>query len=62
MLIAQSCKTLCDPMDSSPPGSSVHGILQDREVEWVVIPFSNGFSQPRDKTQDSRFAGSFFTI
>ena len=37
----QSCPTLCDPMDWSPPGFSVHGILQARTLEWVAIPFSN---------------------
>jgi len=37
----QSCPTLCDPIDSSPPGSSVHGILQARTLEWVAISFSN---------------------
>ena len=46
----QSCLTLCDPMDCSPPGSSVHGILQARILEWVAIPFSRKSSQPRDKT------------
>ena len=50
-----------DPKDSSPPGS-VHGILQARPLEWVVIPFSGGFSQPRDQTRVSRIAGRFFTI
>ena len=47
-LVAQSCPTLCDPMDCSPPGSSVHGILQARILEWVAFPFSRGSSQPRD--------------
>ena len=42
------CPTLCKPMDCSPPGSSVHGILQARILEWVAIPFSRGSSQPRD--------------
>ena len=37
----QLCPTLCDPMDCSPPGSSVHGILQARTLEWVAISFSN---------------------
>ena len=37
----QSCLTLCDPMDCSPPGFSVHGILQARTLEWVAISFSN---------------------
>ena len=44
VLVAQSCLTLCDPMDYSPPGSSVHGILQARVLEWVAIPFSEGSS------------------
>ena len=48
LLDAQQRPTLCDPMDCSPPGSSVHGILQARIVEWVAIPFSRGSSQPRD--------------
>ena len=39
--VAQSCPTLCDPMDCSPPGSSVHGIFQARILEWVAISFSN---------------------
>ena len=43
--------TLCDPMDCSPPGSSVHGILQERILEWVAVPFSRGSFQPRDQTQ-----------
>ena len=41
MLFSQSCLTLCDPMDSNPPGSSVHGIFQARILEWVTISFSN---------------------
>ena len=41
-LVAQLCLTLCDPMDCGPPGSSVHGILQARTLEWVAIPFSKG--------------------
>ena len=44
MLVAQLCLTLCDPMDCSPSGSSVHGILQARILEWGAIPFSRGFS------------------
>ena len=58
----QSCLTLCDPMDGSPPGSSVHGILQARILEWVAMPSSRGSSQPRDQTQVSCTAGRFFTI
>ena len=53
--------TLCDPVDGDPPGSSVHGILQARMLEWVAISFSRGSSQPRDRTQVSRIAGGFFT-
>ena len=45
----QLCPTLCDPMDCSPPGSSVHGILQARTLEWVAISSSRGSSQPRDR-------------
>ena len=48
--VTQSCPTLCDPVDCSPPGSSVHGILQARILEWVAISFSLGSSQPRDRT------------
>ena len=42
------CLTLCDPMDCSPPGSSVHGIIQARILEWVAMPSSRGSSWPRD--------------
>ena len=49
----QSCPTLCNPMDCSPPGSSVHGILQARILEWVAMPSSRDSSQPRDQTQVS---------
>ena len=52
--VAQSCQTLCDPMDYI-----VHGILQARILEWVAFPFSRGSSQPRDQTQVSRIAGFF---
>ena len=48
MLVAQSCLTLCNPMDYRPLGSSVPGILQARILEWAAIPFSRGSSQPRD--------------
>ena len=47
---AQLCSTLCDPMDCSPLGSSVHGIFQARILEWVAICYSRGSSQPRDQT------------
>ena len=61
--LLQSCLTLCDPMDCSPPGSSVHGILQARIMEWVSKPFSRGSSWPRDGTHvscGSCIAGRFF--
>ena len=46
--VTQSCPTLCDPMDCSLPGSSVHGIFQAIVLEWIAISFSRGSSQPRD--------------
>ena len=46
--VAQSCLTLCDPVDCSPPGSSVHGILQARTLEWGAISSSRGSSRPRE--------------
>ena len=55
--VAQSCLTLCDPMDCSLPGSSVHGILQVRILEWVAISFSRGSSRPRDRTNPSLLVG-----
>ena len=48
-------------MDCSPPGSSSMGILQARILEWVAMPSSRGFSQPRDQAQVSHIAGGFFT-
>ena len=57
----QSCLTLCDPMDYHLPGSSVHGILQTRILEWVAICSSRGSSQPKDWTGVSWIAGGFFT-
>ena len=62
VLVAQSCLTLYDTMDCSPQGSSLHGILQARILEWVVISFSRGFSQPRDRTWVFHIAGRLFTI
>ena len=62
VLVAQLCLTLCNPMDCSPPGSSVHGILHVRILEWVAILLSRGSSQPRDRTQVFHIAGRFFTI
>ena len=61
MLVTQSCLTLRNPMDSSPPGSSVHGILQARILEWVAFSFSRGSSQHRDQTQFCRTADRLFT-
>ena len=49
VLVAQ-CPTLCDPVDYSPPSSSVHGILQARILKWVAISFSRRSSQPRNQT------------
>ena len=60
-LVAQSCLTLCDAMDYSPPGSSAHGILQARILKWVAISSSRGSSRPRDQTLISHLAGGFFT-
>ena len=60
--VAQLCPNLCDPMDCSPPGSSVHGIFQARVLEWVAISFSRGSSWPRDRTQVSCIVGRCFTI
>ena len=48
-----SCPSLCDPVDHSPPGSSVHGIFQAGILEWVAIPSSRGSSRPRDRTHIS---------
>ena len=57
-----SDSTLCNPMNCSPPGSSVHGIHQARILEWVAMPFSRGCSGSRDQTQVSHIAGRFFNI
>ena len=62
MLVAQLCPTLCDPLDCSPPGSSVCEISQAGIVEKIAIPFSRGSSQSRDRTQVSCIAGRFFII
>ena len=62
MLVAQSCPTLFDPMDCSPLGSSVRGILQARILPWIAILFSRGVSQPKDWNCISWIAGRFFTI
>ena len=60
-LITQLCLTLCDPLDCSPPGSSVHGIFQIRLLEWVAISFSGGSSEPRDWPCISCMKGGLFT-
>ena len=62
VLVTQLCLTLCNHMDCSPSGSSVHRILQERILEWVAIPFSRGSSQPRDRTWFSCIIGRFFTV
>ena len=48
VLVAQSCPTLCNYVDCSPPGSSVHGVFQAKILEWIAISYSRGSSQPRD--------------
>ena len=63
-LVAQSCLTLCDPMDCNPPGSSVYGVLQAGILEWAGISFSRGSSRPRDQTHifvSSALADKFLT-
>ena len=60
--VAQSCPTLCDTMDCSLPGSSLHGIFQTRVLEWVAISFSRGSSWPRDRTGVSHIVGRYFIV
>ena len=62
VLVAQSCLALFDPVDCTPPGSSVRGIFQARILEWVAILFSRGSSQPRNRTWVFCTAGRLFTI
>ena len=62
VIITQLCSALCDPMDCSPPGPSVLGILQARRLEWVDIPFSRGSSRPTDQTWLSSIAGRFYCL
>ena len=62
VIVSQLCLTLCHPMDCSLPGSSVHGILQARILEWDAISFSRASSWPRDQTPVSMLACRFFTI
>ena len=59
-LVAQSCPTLCDPKDCSPPGSSIHGIFQAEVLEWVATSSSSGSSWPRNRTCVSRVVGRRF--
>ena len=63
-LVIQSCPTLCDPMDYSPPGSFLHGILQTRILEWVAISFSRASSRPRGQNPSltsPALTSAFFT-
>ena len=60
--VTQSHPTLCNPMDYSQPGFSMHEILQARILEWVAISFSRGSSQPRDQTWVSYIAGRLLTV
>ena len=60
--VTQSCLTLCNPVDCSLPGSSIHGILQARILEWVAISFSRGSSRPRDRTRVSCIGDRRFNL
>ena len=60
--VTHLCPTLCDPIDCSPSGSCVDGILQARTLEWVAISFSTGSSWHRDQTRVSHIGGRSFTI
>ena len=60
--VAQLCLALCDPMDCSLPGSSVHGIFQAIVLEWIAISFCRGSSRPRDWTRVSRIVDRRFTV
>ena len=60
-LVAQSFQTLRDAIDCSPPGSSVHGILQARILEWVAVSFSRDLPDPGIEPASSALAGGFFT-
>ena len=61
VLVTLWCLTLPDPMQCSPPGFSVQGILQARILAWVAIPFSKGSSPPRDRTRSPELQ-AFFTV
>ena len=58
----QLCPTLFDPMDCSPPGSSIHTVFQATILEWVAVFFSRGSSRPRGRTQVSGIVGRLFTL
>ena len=58
--LLQTCLTLCDPVDCSPPGSSLHGFLQARILAWLAMPASRGSSRPRNQTCSSCIADRFF--
>ena len=63
--VTQLCLTLCDPIDSSPPGSSVHGILQIRILEWIVVPLPVDLPNPGINPMSAAspaFGGELFTI
>ena len=60
--VAQSCLTLCDPVDCNLLGFSIHGILQARILEWIAISFSRGSSRPRDRTWISCIGGRRFNL
>ena len=60
--VAQSCPTLCDPMDCSLSDPSVHGIFQARVLEWIATSFSRGSSRPRNQTRVPRTAGRRFNL
>ena len=62
-LVYENCSVMSNSLGSHGlPGSSVHGTLQARTLEWVDVPFSRGSSQSRDQTQVSHIAGGFFTV
>ena len=61
-VVAKSCLTFCDTMDYSPPGSSVHGVLLARILEWVAISFSRGSSQTKDQTRVSCIGRQILTL